>query len=253
MRLIASLIICFLVCAGCATQVSEPSSHDSPASHNPRAAELNVQLGANYMAQGKLNLANRKLLRALEQDPRSASAHWTYALLNERLGEYEVAETHFKKALSLNNKDSRAHNNYGTFLCNRGRLDEADDHFQKALSDPLYQYPESANLNAGLCAMRKPDYEKASQYFNEALRLNTRNRVAIYQLAKISYETRAYGEAAHYIKDFEKVSRHNSQTLWLAFEIHRNLGDSVEARNYVDQLLASFPDSEEARRLGTHQ
>ena len=55
------------------------------------------------------------------------------------------------------------------------------------------------------------------------------------------------------MKDFEKVSQHSAQTLWLAFQIHRNLGDQTQARNYVDQLLASFPDSEEARKLGTYQ
>jgi type IV pilus assembly protein PilF len=252
MRLIISIVTLILLCSGCVTQVTDPGSNEPAATHNPRAAELNVQLGANYMAQGKLNLANRKLLRALEQNPRSASAHWTYAVLNERLGEYQVAETHFKKALSLNNKDSLAHNNYGAFLCNRDRLEEADKHFKKALSDPLYQYPEAANLNAGLCAMKVPDYDKAQSYFLEALRLNTRNRVALYQLSKIHFEQRKYGEAAEYMEKFEKNSKHNSQTLWLAFQVHNNLGDRTQARAYADQLRAGFPESEEAKKLANY-
>jgi type IV pilus assembly protein PilF len=180
------------------------------------AARINVQLGAAYLEQGDLQTASVKLERALQQDPMLATAHWTYALLQMRLGRPKVAERHFRSALNLNPADSTAHNNYGTFLCNAGRLAEAQMQFERALENPLYDQPETALTNVGVCALKAPDNQKAEDYFRKALDKNPKFAPALYEIARLTYEQHRYLQTMAYLERYEEAAGHNANTLWLA-------------------------------------
>lgn len=219
------------------------------AEKNSEAAALNTDLGAKYLSNGDYQLAEDKLLRALKQNPNFAPAHWTYALLQERLGRFKLAEQYFRSALKLDPDDSRGQNNFGTFLCKQQRYQEADEYFKLALSDPLYPSKSAANLNAGVCAMAISEYQLAEGYFQSILDLEPGNRVALYQMAKVHYAVDALIEARGYIKGFERVSQHTSESLWLAYRIEKSLGNSPEANTYARRLEQTFPASKEADQL----
>ncbi len=237
-------LVC-LILAACATDGTEIdlTSADS------KAAQVNVQLGVGYMNQGKLQLADTKFRRALKQAPRLPVAHWTYALLQERLGEFEAAEKHFKKAVALDPKDSRAHNNYGVFLCNRGRIEEADQEFVTAVNNPLYQLPQSAYTNAGICALKIPDEKKAEDYFRMALSRNARYTPALLQMARLTYQRRLYLQTRAYLQRYTDVAKPNPGVLWLGYQTERQLGDYSTASSYALQLKNLFPESRETTLL----
>ena len=87
-----------------------------PPTRNEKASDINVQLGLGYMAQNNFEVADQKLLRALDQNPESAGAHHAYAILQDRLAQKDIAGKHYKIATELDPKDSLASNNYGWFL-----------------------------------------------------------------------------------------------------------------------------------------
>ena len=117
MRIALIMIVCALL-AACAAQSTVPTQGNvGTETKSQTAAALNVELGATYIGNGDYQLADKKLRKAMQQDPRSSSAHWTFALLHERLGQIQAAELYYKKALSLNPNDSRGQNNFGAFLC----------------------------------------------------------------------------------------------------------------------------------------
>lgn len=147
-----------------------------------------------------VQLADDKLQKAFKQDPNSSVARWTYAILQEQLQQFEAAESYYKKVIAIDANDSRGQYSYASFLCRNKRYQEADKHFDITLSNPLYSAREAASLNAGVCAMEIPDYQSAQKYFTEVIRLNTKNRVALYQLAK-----------SHFLQDdFGLVSQHTA-------------------------------------------
>ncbi len=238
------LSLALLLLSACAT-----SSTDAPQTGNQKAAEINVQLGVNYLSKGEYKLADEKLRRALKQDPSSATANWVFALLQERLGENDVAEKHFRKAISLDPKDSKAHNNYGTFLCNQNRVLEAEKEFLRAVENPLYAEASSAYANAGTCMLKIPDKVKAEAYFQKSLDRNASQRSALYQMGLLSFERREYDHASFYFQKYETVAKHNSKSLWMAYQTEVNLGNQGKAENYAHQLKRSFPASPEARLL----
>ena len=238
------LTIVLLLLSACVSQ-----GEDVPLSENQKAAEINIQLGVRYIGQGEYKLADEKLRRALKQDPKSATANWVFALLQERLGENEVAEKHFRKAISLDPKDSKAHNNYGTFLCKQDRVPEAEKEFLRAVENPLYSEASSAYANAGNCLLKVSDKVKAEEYFRKSLERNAAERSALYQMGVISFEREEYEQASFYFQRYESVAKHNSQSLWFAYQTEVSLGNQVKADDYAYQLKRLFPASQEARLL----
>ncbi|MBT8112309.1 MAG: type IV pilus biogenesis/stability protein PilW [Gammaproteobacteria bacterium] len=230
-------------------QACVTSNADTPLSENQKAAEINIQLGVRYFGKGEYKLADEKLRRALRQDPKSATANWVFALLQERLGEHEVAEKHFRKAISLDPKDSKAHNNYGTFLCKQDRVLEAEKEFLLAVKNPLYSEASSAYANAGTCFLKVPDKIKAEEYFQKSLGLNALQRSALYQMGLLSFERQEYEQASIYFQKYESVAKHNSRSLWMAYQTEVSLGNQGKADDYAHQLKRSFPASQEARLL----
>ena len=80
-------------------------------------AQINTQLGYGYLREGQLDLAWKRLSKALEADPGYSTAHNAMGLLYVRLGDSRRAEEHFEKAVSINPGDSAAQTNFGSFLC----------------------------------------------------------------------------------------------------------------------------------------
>lgn len=239
---LATVVLALGVLAGCTTT--------APKSANPeRAARLNTQLGNGYLSQNRLDLAKAKFEKALEQDSDLAAAHAGYGLLWSRLGEVEKAERHFERALDREPHNSEFLNNYGTFLCAQGRYEDADEQFFAALKDPLYDTPEYAYTNAGRCAIKAGDYGRAEGYFGKALQSNPRFPDALFQMA-VLYERRGNDKLAYaYVKQFEKNGQHSAETLWLAMQLARSVGDKNAAASYRLLLKNKFPDSKQAGRL----
>lgn len=237
--------------SACTTQpvVDNTRSSSQRPTQNKDAAELNIQLGANYIANGEYQLADDKLKKAFKQDPQSSIARWTYAILQEKLNQSKAAEFYYKEALRINDKDSRGQQNYASFLCRNKRYQEADVHFGNALSDPLFANREAASLTAGVCAMEIPDYVAAESHLKETLRVNSRNRVALYQLAKLHFKQSNFAVSQSYLRDFEEVSNHTPESLLLAYQTERGLGNVRIAQSYAKLLTKQFPRSKEAEQL----
>lgn len=215
-----------------------------------RAAELNTKLGLSYLEQGRLDLAELKLQRALKEAPKSSRVLWANALLYEKLEKKKRAEALYRKAIQYNPKDSEALNNFGTFLCKEGREKEAVDMFEKAVANPLYHTPEYAYTNAGLCELKSSNEVKAEEFFRKALDTNTRYASALYQMALLTYRQKRYLTSRAYRERLAAVlNKLNPKVLWLCVVTERGLGDYSEADSCEKTLKTAFPTSREASLL----
>ena len=215
---------------------------------NRRIADTHVQLAIGYIKQGQYEWALEKLKKALDVTPDNATAHSTIALVYENLGENDLADDHYQRAISLSHKDG-AKNNYGVFLCKLGRLKQADSYFQQAIETPRYPTPELAYENAGTCALKVPDLNKAESYLRAALERNPNLPVSLYNMAEISYAQQQYLSSRAYLQRFEAVAEHTAKSLWLGIQIERKLGDQTAEAGYAKQLQSKFPSSVEFKKL----
>lgn len=237
------VLLLSLLPLACSTQ----HGRDADAQRSP--AQINAELGVRYMQQGNLEVALEKLKRALEQDPKLSAGHHYIALLYDRLGSPELAEKHFKQALKLTSRDPALLNNYGVFLCSQGHYDDAIGRFMETLKVPEYRRLDEAYENAGLCALRIPDRERAENYFRHALSVNPLRAATLYQMMKLSYEGQQYLQARAFLERYERVTSHDARSLWLALQVEERLGNQRAVASYRRLLKEKFPDSPEARAL----
>lgn len=215
-----------------------------------RLAEINTQLGVEYMKEGNYETALKKLNKALDIDRNYARAYDVLGLLYARLGENDNAAKNFKRALELAPNDSNALNNYGQFLCRQGDPKQGQEMFAKALQNPLYQTPEIAYTNAGICALeQQKDKEAAQKFFREALAKNPEMPLALLNMSRIMVSEKNYMAAKGYLERYAQVGKHSPASLWLGVQIERGLGNADAADSYAMALKGKFPDSQEAHQL----
>ncbi len=229
---------------------SDADREETAAKHASRV-KIHAELGATYLMHNKLDVAQQELERALELNPDDSQANNVMGLLQIRLKNEAKAEQHFRKAISEQSDNSDARNNYAVFLCERGRFDDAEEQFRAAIKNPLYKTPDQANVNAGLCQLRKGDKKSAVDYFRAALKINPRYATALYQMARLSFESNEMLSARGFIQRYFEVSRDTPEALLLAFRIERALNAKDAQASLALRLRGKFPDSAEAKQLRT--
>lgn len=213
------------------------------------ASSANLRLGAAYLRKGDLEAAVSKLQRAVDLDPKNAQAHATLALAYERMGLDEDSRTHYERAIKLTRGDAVIDNLYGAYLCRNGQRAKAEKYLLKAATNPRYRTPEAAYTNAGVCAMRDERWEQAEDYFRAALRIQPRYVDALWHMAELSHRRERDLQARAFLQRLSSTGKLPPNALWLAMQVERNLGDTVAAERYGQQLKTRFPDSREAGQL----
>ena len=218
---------------------------DSRPTDTEKASEINVQLGIGYLQQNNLELANEKLLKALRYNPKSASAHNAYAILQDRLLVKDKAAYHYQKATKLDPNDSQAANNYGTFLCRNNQEAKSEKYFLRALKNPLYKTPEFAYTNAALCLLKIKERDRAISYLSKALAANSNFSVALVTMGKISFEDQNFKNAKLYLDRYHLVTKPSSKSLWLSIRTELMLDKNQDVDELANQLQTEFPNSDE--------
>jgi len=213
------------------------------------SGDVYVRLAIVYMQQGQLGVALQNIKKGVAADPNNGEAHNVMAIIYNRLGESDLADKHFKQSKRLQPRNPYTLNAYGSFLCGQKRFKEAEEQFKLALRNPLYKTPEVALANAGICARRANDLDMAEAYLRRALQHNSKFSVALFNMARVSYATGELDASRDFLKRYHKVAKFTSQSLWLAIQVERKLGNKNAVASYSMQLRGSFPDSTEVKLL----
>ena len=242
-----------LVVAGCATttpQVDTSSAREGMDRVSPiRAAEVNTRLGIGYMERDQLQLAVEKLQTALRFDSEHTPAHLTLALIYDMLGRDSAAGQHYRRASELAPNDGPTQNAVAVHLCQQGDFSAADRHFRRAMEDAFYSTPELAYGNAGACARRAGDAEKAEEYLRQALQLDPNYPDALFQLSELNLESGDAFRARAFLQRLESVSAADPAALVLGYNIESQLDNAAEADSYATRLQQLFPESSQAQSL----
>jgi type IV pilus assembly protein PilF len=214
-----------------------------------QAAVFNTELGVAYMQRGQLAIAQRKLDRALRENPNDPNVHSARALLFERLGEPARADREYRAALALAPHNPDYENDYAVYLCNAGRTEAGVKYFLDAARNPLYLTPADAYNNAGVCLRVAHHDQQAAKMFRAALAVSPGFEQAAWQLADLEYKRGRYPQAHALIKQFLAANSETPDMLLLAVKVARAQGDALGAQLYARRLQLDFPNSAEAHAL----
>ncbi len=241
------VLVATLGLVGC---VTTEVTGDAPPMANPKeAAQINQELGIAYLRQGNYELARVKLEKAVDGDPRLATAHSALGLVYERLGAIDEAEDEYRRAARLAGDDPSVLNALGVFLClRRNEPDDALRYFDRALKYPLYPNRVMLFTNAGVCA-RKVDLKMAEDYFRQGLALDLTSSELLLQLSDVSFRQGNYLQSRGFLERYITTIGVSPAVLWLGVQIETALGDARAAEIYGQRLKSEFPISVETRML----
>ena len=247
-RLICALLI--LTAAGACLPFKLPADKTiQPARPTNEIAQSNLNLAVEYIRQRDHENALQTLARARQADPNYSAIYNVYGLLYQQIGQPAKAEESFKRAISLDRNDSSTLNNYGRLLCQQGRAPEAEKTFLRAADNPLYETPEIAITNAGLCLDSQGRAKQAEAYYRQALQLNPAVPQALLKMCEIVLKQNDHLSARGFLQRYQQVARPTPRSLWLGIQIENELGDKDAVSSYALLLRNSFPDSAEAGLL----
>jgi type IV pilus assembly protein PilF len=247
MKLVRLLLLSvgFWALQACVTATNSGSSPPS----DEEAARANMNLGAGYLRQGRPDLAIERLTRALDQNPRLADAHSIIALAYEQQGIAEQAEEHYRRATQLEPNNPAAANAYATFLCRTNRFDQAEPLFRRAANNPVYNTPEVALTNAGLCARSAGNNAKAEEYFRAALNEQPRFADALRNMMDLSYQSENYMQTRAFVQRYLEAQPASPDVLLMCYNVEQRLNNRLAADRCAERLRSGFPTSAEFAQL----
>lgn len=214
-----------------------------------RVAEVNTQLGTEYLARGQYEIALEKLKKALRADDEYAPAHTVVAVLYEQIDEQDLAREHYFKARDASPDNGDVNNNLGAFLCRTEPNKEALDYFAAALDDPFYRTPEVAMANAGACALELNELQQAEDYLRQALQYDQAFPDALISMARLNFDRQDYLRTRAFLQRFEATGSSTPEALMLGYRLEQAVGNQKQASQYRETLLQRFPTSIEADEL----
>lgn len=235
--------------AGCVSTGGGVSGSKGTNEQRAAAAQTNVQLAAGYVRQGRMEIALEKIQRALELNPSSAEAHSVAGVIYEQIGDFENAKQHYRRAVRLNGESGQVLNNYGQFLCRTEQYEEGIEHLLRAILDPFYETPAVALTNAGHCAGRLGQNERAEAYYRRALKLDDDYPDALIRLSQLLLNAGDAFRARAFLQRYESVAAPSPDALALGLRIECDLHNQEAVEAYAGRLKKLFPDSDQAKSL----
>ena len=212
-------------------------------------AATNMQLAIEYLKLGKLASSQEFMERALSEDPGNPDVQMTAGLVYERVNDIPKAERAYSTGYRLGKKDPNIENTYAGFLCRTGKAVAGEKLFAEVARNPLYQTPEVALVNAGVCVRGTGDLVDAERYFTRALAIHPNLPEALLQLGNIAFDRGDAAQAREIVKRYLAVNPPTSEVLWLGVRAERKLGDATTAASYARRVQTEFPDSEQAQMM----
>lgn len=252
LRLTGFIFLLSVVLGGCVHEPIEGRlTPEQAAARAEQSARIHTELAGEYYHRGQYKVALEEVDRAFKSDPNHAPAFSMLGLIYMALNEDGKALTNFERALSREPKNSEIHNNYGWFLCERfpEQMDSAINHFMTALKDPLYGTHHVAYANAGLCELKRNNFNKASLYFRESLSLQPAYRPALVGLIEMDFKEGNIAAARSELREFMKRYQPTARSLWLGIQIEQASGNARAADSYRFQLQKYYPNSREIKAV----
>ncbi len=238
--LVLALALSFAALAGAQSAPPDPIAE---------AGRINARLAMEYLKRDKLEVAQEKIEKALQQNPKDVNVQLSAGLVYERLHEMKLAEKHFRQALRADPDSPEAQNALGAFFCRNKQQAKGEEMFLKAAANQTYRTPFVAYTNAGVCARSAGNLEQAERYLRQALASQVDYPETYAQLAGVLHDRGNNLQARAFVGRFLAVAPATPDMLLLGHNIEVALKDDSAATVFRERLTKEFPNSEQARSV----
>lgn len=202
-----------------------------------------VGLAGQRLSAGEFDDAEKQARRALRLDPQAVDAYTLLGAIESARGNAAAAGPHYRRAAELAPDSADALNNHGAWLCANGYPAEALVWLDRALAAQAAAPRPSTLANAGSCARRSGQAERAERDLRQALELDPANVLALEHMAALALEQGRPMQARAFAERRLAAAPADASVLQLAVRIEQGLGDRVAASRYQQRLRAEFPEA----------
>ena len=248
------LLCCITLLSACVTEKTFIDSKKQVRSFEfdrDEAARTRLILALSYLETNRFEQAKFNLEKALEFNPERADVNYSLGYYYQMVGEMEIAEKYYLEAIDLEPQNPDTLNNYGTFLCNVGQLDKAAVYFKKAINISKYTRAADSYENLAICALSNDQILQAQEYFEMSYKHNPSRAYNLLSLAGIKYATGDLIAALNFYTRFNRIGQATPRSLLLGYILETKRGRLNQANQYADQIIANFPESNEALYITT--
>lgn len=238
-----TIFLCMFILAGCASQPVATKSSLAPGVNQIEAAKTRVSLGLTYLKNGNYVQAKTNLDKALQFAPRLGDVHFALAYYYQQVSEYDIAREYYEQAMHLDRNNPDLINSYGAFLCETGDYREAQENLLRAINIKTYNRAAESYENLAICSHRQGNIAEAMDYLRSALKHQPGRARSWYMLVELLIAKQQWQEAKIAYRQYEKVVPVTADTLNLAIEIEKGLGNANIAQGYLDMLQTLYPES----------
>ncbi|RMW99035.1 type IV pilus biogenesis/stability protein PilW [Allofranklinella schreckenbergeri] len=210
-----------------------------------RAAQTRLELAAEYLRVGRNEVAIEEANQALALDSGLTDAYMVRGMAHAQRGDYVSAEADFSRILRAKSNDPDVLHNYGGLLCQLRRFDEAITYFERVLAMPGQAAAARTLMAKGLCLQGAGQTRAAVATLEQAYRVDPRNPVVAYNLAKMHYDAGQVSQAQIYLRPLNSSDMANAETLWLGIKVENAMGNLLGVRELGSALVQRFPQARE--------
>lgn len=172
---------------------------------SPQAMELQAR---NYMARGRVDLAEPLFRKALDRDPNLPGVHLDLGrILQEQRGDMDGADREYREEVRVQPENAEAAWRLGSLLLKKGDAKEALPFLQR--SDKLNPNMLDTLLDLGKAYVSMNQVEQAAQAFHRITEIDDSNELAAaahFQLSQIYRKQGKTAEADQELKRFRELS-----------------------------------------------
>ena len=217
-----------------------PDVRDSAADRQRMEQSDALQLASNRLQGGDLDAAEQGAKKVLGEDGGNTSAMTILALVEQRRGNIANAGAWFKRAAEQTNSGPAQWGNYGSWLCEANQPAESLQWLDRSLA-----YPDAIDLagmraNAGKCALRAGQTDRADRDLRAALQLAPTNAVALDGMAQLMFVRGRMLEARAFSERRLALGAPTAEILARAAEIETRLGDQAASSRYRQRMAQEF-------------
>lgn len=193
-----------------------------------------------YHQQDKLGDAEKYYRKALKEDEKHVSSLYNLALLLQQKGDSKSAKDLYQKVVSIKPDYANAYNSLGMLFQQERDFESAIRNFEKAVKlKPSTVFYTNLGGQYILLGQR----QQAEQAFVNAVKLDSKNAVALLGLANIYNQVERYSEAEKYYKQVLYILPENLEALRNLAGVHENGEDFTKAEKLLRQALKIEPEN----------
>jgi len=213
---------------------------------NPDIAKAHKDLGIIYLNKRLFDYAEDEFQTALKLAPNDFEILFEYGNYLYSISKNVEAERYYGEALEVSPKNVLGLTFMGLNKLVLNKLDEARDYIMKALE--IESNHEYVQFCAGRILYAREEYEDAKRYLIRAVEQNpdieTQNTLAL-----TYFKLGEYQSALNIFKNIDTKRPNNTSVLMEIARCYEALGDIDKALEYLEKVVAIFPDFEDAHEM----